>query len=216
MTTDSITTVLSVVAWGTKLTFSLYDFAIAHPGASQDISRLAKEVNLLSQVLRQIGSRLKDDGSLPSPQAFDVVRAVLDQCQDCFREIENLVPFPPSGARSRASSRPGSYDGGATAQQQLMLPSRPGSYDAGAVTVSSPPSPYVMVASPVREGQREDGMEWNTVVQARAVYLLAHLEALKLTMSVMLQTLYTARAIVWARYAYLIPRTPQSADITQV
>lgn len=35
---------------------------------------------------------------------------------------------------------------------------------------------------------------------ARLEYLQAHLEALKSTLSVMLQTLYTAQIIIWARY----------------
>ena len=172
MANDSITTVLSVVAWGTKLTFSLYDFAVAQAaiasGASQDVSRLAKEVNLLSQVLRQIGSRLKEDGSLPSPEAFNVVRAILDQCQDVFREIESL--FPLGGQQI---SRPGSYDGNGSPRSQSAA------------------------LEPWRKG--EDVMDWNVVVKSRAQYLLAHLEALKLTISVMLQTLYTAKAIVWAK-----------------
>lgn len=172
MANDSITTVLSVVAWGTKLTFGLYDFAVAQAAtstaASQDVSRLAKEVNLLSQVLRQIGSRLKEDGSLPSPEAFNVVRAILDQCQDVFREIESLIPLG-----GQQTSRPGSYDGNGSPQSQSAA------------------------LEPWRKSS--EIVDWNVVVHARVEYLLAHLEAIKLTMSVMLQTLYTAKAIVWAK-----------------
>ncbi|KIW01460.1 uncharacterized protein PV09_07217 [Verruconis gallopava] len=164
MANDSVTTVLSIVAWGTRLTFGLYDFSAAQSAApaSEDVNRLAKEVNLLSQVLRQIGSRLKEDGSLPSQEAFNTVRQTLDQCQDVFREVESLVPLNPS--------RQNSQDGSA-------LSSTTGSM-----------SPW-----------RED-VEWNVLSQARAKYLLAHLEALRFTMSVMLQTLYTAKSIIWSNY----------------
>jgi hypothetical protein len=185
MTNDSNTTVLSVVAWGTRLTFNLYDFATASafsapPGVSQDIRALQKQVHELSLVLRQIGSRLKEEGSLPTQEAFDVVRAILDQCQDVFREIENTFPLGQS-------SRPGSYDGSASPALQLT---GSGSYDSP----SSPQSSYVMVVSPARED-----LEWSNIKQARVQYLLGHLEALRLTLQVMLQILYTARTIVWAR-----------------
>jgi hypothetical protein len=163
MANDSITAVLAIVAWGTKLTFGLYDFSIANAcaPATEDVNRLAKEVNLLSQVLRQIGSRLKEDSSLPSQDATNTVTQIIEQCQNVFREIESMIPL---GQGSRHSSQSGS------------------------------PQMSVVTISPRREE-----LEWNARSQARAQYLLTHLESLKLTLSVMLQTLYTAKTAIWAK-----------------
>jgi hypothetical protein len=163
MANDSITTVLSIVAWGTKLTLGLYDFSVANSfaPATEDVNKLAKEVNLLSQVLRQIGSRLKEDKTLPSAEAFNVVRQILEQCQDVFREIESLIPI---GQTSRNSSVDGS------------------------------PQMSVATISPWR-----GSLDWNALSQARAQYLVAHLDSLKLTLSVLLHTLYTAQTTLWAK-----------------
>lgn len=38
---------------------------------------------------------------------------------------------------------------------------------------------------------------------ARLHYLTAHLDSLRATLSVMLQTLYTAQSIMWAEYGYV-------------
>jgi hypothetical protein len=38
---------------------------------------------------------------------------------------------------------------------------------------------------------------------ARLAYLMAHLEALSMTLSVLLQTLYTAQSVTWSRYVNL-------------
>jgi hypothetical protein len=162
MANDSITTVLSIVAWGTNLTFGLYDFSVANAfaPATEDVNKLAKEVNLLSQVLRQIGSRLKEDETLPSPDAFNTVRQILNQCQVVFTEIESLIPLGPSRQNSQDES----------------------------------PQMSVANYSPWREE-----LDWNALSQARTQYLLAHLESLKLTLSVMLQTLYTAKTTIWAK-----------------
>lgn len=39
----------------------------------------------------------------------------------------------------------------------------------------------------------------NSTTTARLLYLVAHLEALRLTLSVLLQTLYTAQSVMWAK-----------------
>jgi len=46
--------------------------------------------------------------------------------------------------------------------------------------------------------------KWSLRSKARMDYLLGHLESLKLTLSVMLQTFYMVRIIMWSRYCCLI------------
>lgn len=156
---DNITTVLQMVAWGTRLTFGLYDFSANVSPAAGDVTCLAKEVNLLSLVLRQVGANLKEDGKLPSENAFDDVREILSQCRDVFGEIEQIVPV-----------------------RQLQD--------------GQGESPGVDNALVVR---LKDGLDWNVLSKAKTQYLLAHLESLKLTLSVMLQTIYTAKISAWER-----------------
>jgi hypothetical protein len=39
----------------------------------------------------------------------------------------------------------------------------------------------------------------DSTTTSRLLYLMAHLEALRLTLSVLLQTLYTAQSVMWAK-----------------
>jgi hypothetical protein len=165
MSNDNITTVLQMVAWGTRLSFGLYDFSANVSSASGDVNSLAKEVNLLALVLRQVGANLKEDGNLPSDEAFDTVRQILMQCRAVFGEIEAIVPV-----------------------RQLQE-----AQGVAAVGVDD------MVVARLR-----DGLEWNVLTKAKTQYLLAHLESLKLTMSVMLQTIYTAKISAWGRYVAVV------------
>ena len=48
-----------------------------------------------------------------------------------------------------------------------------------------------------------DELDWNALSKSKAMYLLEHLESLKLTLSVMSQTLYTANSIAWSRYVMI-------------
>lgn len=45
-----------------------------------------------------------------------------------------------------------------------------------------------------------DELDWNALSKSKAMYLLEHLESLKLTISVLSQTLYTANSINRSRY----------------
>ena len=47
--------------------------------------------------------------------------------------------------------------------------------------------------------RRNQGVQLNPVTMARLEYLTAHLDSLKSTLSVMLQTLYAAQSVIWAR-----------------
>jgi hypothetical protein len=160
MANENITTVLQMVAWGTRLSFGLYDFSASVSSATGDVTNLAKEVNLLSLVLRQVGATLKEDKQMPSDEAFEVVRQILQQCQDVFGEIEQIVPV-----------------------RELQNAQGAEGLDNNALAV-----------------RLRDGLDWNVLSRSKTQYLLAHLESLKLTLSVMLQTIYTAKITTWGRY----------------
>jgi hypothetical protein len=161
MSSDSNNHLLSMVAWGTKLSFGLYDFSANVSSATGDVDRLAKEVNLLSLGLRQIGANLKEDGSLPSNEAYDTVRRISALCQEVFQEIEAMVPV-----------------------RQLQDAQMLGSLGSD-----------MALATRLR-----DELDWNALSKSKTQYLLEHLESLKLTLSVMSQTLYTAKITAWSRY----------------
>jgi hypothetical protein len=159
MANENITTVLQMVAWGTRLSLGLYDFSAVLPDTG-DVTNLAKEVNLLSLVLRQVGAILKEDKQLPSDEAFETVTQILKQCRHMFGEIEAIVPV-----------------------RQMQDAQVVAGADSDAIVV-----------------QLRDGLDWNALSRSKTQYLLAHLESLKLTLSVMLQTLYTAKISAWGRY----------------
>jgi hypothetical protein len=161
MANENITTVLQMVAWGTRLSLGLYDFSAVLPDTG-DVTNLAKEVNLLSLVLRQVGATLKEEKQLPSDQAFDTVTQILKQCRDMFGEIEAIVPV-----------------------RRLQEAQGSAGVDNNTLVV-----------------QLRDGLDWNALSRSKAQYLLAHLESLKLTLSVMLQTIYTAKITAWGRYVH--------------
>jgi hypothetical protein len=162
------TTILQMVAWGTRLSFGLYDFSANVPPASGDIDSLAKEVNLLSLVLRQIGSNLKEEGGMTSERAFNTVIACLEQCRVVFVQIEQLVPV-------------------------RALQDAPGN-------------------DPLLTKRLRTELNWTPLCQSQSQYLLAYSESLKMTLSVMLQTLYTAKITLWSRS--VMTRPPIKASKT--
>lgn len=50
-----------------------------------------------------------------------------------------------------------------------------------------------------KDAEQNGRIKPNSAVVARLNYLVAHLDALRLTTSVMLQTLYTSQSIIWAK-----------------
>ena len=85
--------VVQMAAWGTRLSLELYDFSAAVPSATIDVTRLAKEVNLISLVLRQAGSNLKRDADIASVDGAQSVKEILQQFQQVFHEVESIVPL---------------------------------------------------------------------------------------------------------------------------
>lgn len=109
MAKAEIHSILQMVAWGTRLSLGLYDFSAVVPSATNDVVKLAKEVNLFSLVLRQVGANLKENGGFPSFDATQVVKEILQQSQMVFREVEHIVPFK----RVRQQEDESSVDGDA-------------------------------------------------------------------------------------------------------
>lgn len=155
-----IASIIQFVAWGTRLSLHLYEFGVSVSSATRDVNRIAKGVSLFSVTLKQVGVSLKEEASLrdseavPSPEAFETVKEILNQCHAVFTEIEALVPLKQMRDES-ASGKP------------LSLIQK---------------------------------WKWSLTSKAKMDYLLSHLESLKLTLSVMIQTFYTARIIRWAKY----------------
>ena len=92
MALSELNNILNMVAWGTRLSLALYSFNASVPTATNDISKLAKEVNFLSLELRQVGASLKKDRNFPSYEATRTVTEILAQSQMVFQEIESIVP----------------------------------------------------------------------------------------------------------------------------
>src|SRR4051812_43940697 len=87
-----IASIIQFVAWGTRLSLGLYDFSSSISSATRDINRIAKGVSLFSLTLKQVGVALKEDDTVPSPEAFETVQEILHQCHGVFTEIEALIP----------------------------------------------------------------------------------------------------------------------------
>jgi len=94
--------ILKLVAWGTRLSLALYEFGTSTPTATNDVSKLAKEVNLLAFELRQLAISLENDRKLPSSDANRTVSEILAQSQAVFQEIETIVPV--KAARNERST----------------------------------------------------------------------------------------------------------------
>ncbi|OCL10804.1 hypothetical protein AOQ84DRAFT_387264, partial [Glonium stellatum] len=159
-TMAEIATIISLVSWGSRLALDLYKFGRVVPSATRDISRIAKTITLLSLTLKQIGATIKEDDTIPSPEAIETTQGILDQCQAIFSEIQELVPVNEVGGHHEKAN-------------------------------NEEDEPAFLV-----QGQK---WKWSLTSKARMDYLLGHLESLKLTLSVMLQTFYTAKIIKWSR-----------------
>ncbi|OJD32764.1 uncharacterized protein BKCO1_3600024 [Diplodia corticola] len=152
--------IIQVVAWGTKLSLSLYDFAIQNHSATRDANRIAKSVSLFSLMLKQVGTLLREDVASPSPESYETVQDITLLAQHAFAAIDEVLASRP---------QPNDPDGSA----------------------SSPPRKLDLVS------------------KSKLHYLLAYVDALNSTLSVMLQAFYTVRVIAWSRSRQ--DRAPASA-----
>lgn len=159
-----IASIIQVVAAGTRLSLSLYDFAISNPSATREANRVAKSVSLFALMLKQVGTLLKEDLTSPSPEAYETVQGITLLAQNAFSAIEDVVPNKPSLDQSQDVDK-------------------------------SAPSPR---------------RKWDLVSKTKLHYLLAYVDSLNSTLSVMLQAFYTVRVIAWSRSRQ--DRVPQPAS----
>ncbi|KAH7062061.1 hypothetical protein B0J12DRAFT_549680, partial [Macrophomina phaseolina] len=148
-----IASIIQVVASGTRLSLSLYDFAISNPSATRDANRVAKSVSLFALMLKQVGTLLKEDLTSPSPEAYETVQDITLLAQNAFSAIEDVVP-------------------------------------------SKPP---IDVPHHLDESASSPKRKWDLVSKTKLQYLLAYVDSLNSTLSVMLQAFYTVRVIAWSR-----------------
>jgi hypothetical protein len=112
MAVAELNNILKLVGWGTRLSLALYEFSTSVPIATNDVSKLAKEVNLLALELRHVADSLKKNRNLPSYDANRTVSEIVAQSQAVFQEIETIIPL-------RAGRDEGFMDG-----SDAMVPTR--------------------------------------------------------------------------------------------
>ncbi|KAF2084215.1 hypothetical protein K490DRAFT_68998 [Saccharata proteae CBS 121410] len=106
-----IASIIQVVAWGTRLSLSLYDFAISCPAATRDANRLAKSVSLFALMLKQVGTSLKEDSTIPSVEAAETVQDVTIAANDVFAAVQAVLPSPrPTNADAVTDDSDGSEE----------------------------------------------------------------------------------------------------------
>ncbi|KAL1623598.1 hypothetical protein SLS56_008238 [Neofusicoccum ribis] len=158
-----LASIIQVVASATRLSLSLYDFAISSPSATREANRVAKSVSLFALMLKQVGTLLKEDLTSPSPQSYETVQDITLLAQTAFAAVEEVV----SGRPQRDA--PQDADESATPPRRKL----------------------------------------DLVAQTNLRYLLAYVDSLNSTLSVMLQAFYTVRVIAWSRSRQ--DRVPASA-----
>ncbi|EOD49197.1 hypothetical protein UCRNP2_4039 [Neofusicoccum parvum UCRNP2] len=158
-----LASIIQVVASATRLSLSLYDFAISSPPATREANRVAKSVSLFALMLKQVGTLLKEDLTSPSSQSYETVQDITLLAQTAFAAVEEVVSGKPQ------------RDAPQDADQSATPPRR----------------------------------KLDLVAQTKLRYLLAYVDSLNSTLSVMLQAFYTVRVIAWSRSRQ--DRVPASA-----
>ncbi|KAK8254786.1 hypothetical protein HDK77DRAFT_11940 [Phyllosticta capitalensis] len=101
-----IASVINVVAWGTRLSLSLYDFGIANAAATRQANKIAKSVSMLTLMLKQVGTLLKEDTTTPSIEAVETVQDIVLHTNNAFAAIEALIPVNPPVEAAAVESEP--------------------------------------------------------------------------------------------------------------
>ncbi|EMD61929.1 hypothetical protein COCSADRAFT_183086 [Bipolaris sorokiniana ND90Pr] len=156
--------ILPVVSRSSALALDLFKTAAALPDVAKERVEIANRINGFASILKQVGTIIKEDDRLPSPEAFDVLDDVIEQSQNVMGSLESAISTEESQHYSRRDSARYAGD------------SRP------------LPGPSMTT---------------------RLAYLIAHLEALSTTLSVLLQTLYTAQSVMWSKLRPTV--SPQQA-----
>ncbi|KAL1793078.1 hypothetical protein ACET3X_008060 [Alternaria dauci] len=156
--------ILPVVSRSSALALKLYGIATASPGSAKDLVGVANRINGFAAILKQLGTIIKEDDRLPSPEAIDTLDDVIDQAQTLLTSFE-----------STSSTEDEKH------------------HDQRDISRSTQDSRFRLDPS----------------TKANLDYLTVHLEALSMTLSVLLQTLYAAQTIMWSKLRPTV--SPQQA-----
>ncbi|KAF1974091.1 hypothetical protein BU23DRAFT_505908, partial [Bimuria novae-zelandiae CBS 107.79] len=154
--------ILPLVSQSSTLALVLYRLAATDTYAAKDLLRTAKAISNLALIVKEVGTIIKEDDRLPSPEAFQAIEDILGQSATVLNEINSIVSLQDAEQDRRQNTQRNGGSKPTTLTPQLV---------------------------------------------ARLYYLKAHLDSLRATLSVMLQTLYTAQSIIWAEdRPYVSPR----------
>ena len=147
-----VASIVQIVGLGTKLSFSFYRLASTVSNATNDVSRVAKDIDLFCLTMKQFAAVLRQDSAgepIHSAEALETVQEIIQQCGIVFGELQSML--------------------------------KKCGWEEDNTDMS-----------------RVQGIRW-TVKKPRIDYLLGHLDSLKLTLAVMMQTLQTARLLAISR-----------------
>jgi hypothetical protein len=163
--------ILPIVSRSSGLALELYRFAASSPESSHDFVQIASTVNNFASILKQLGTIIKEDDRLPSHE----VRHPPLPCTPhvMLTVVQAIEVVDDVTEQSQAILKEVEL---ATSLQKEESSNRNDTY------------------SP-RNGRPQQ----DSTTVSRLLYLMAHLEALRLTLSVLLQTLYTAQSVMWAK-----------------
>lgn len=94
---------IQVAEFGTKLSVKLFFFYRELKGANESIQNLSSDVTITSAILRELGEGLKEGehAKLCSKTAFDILKDVLNQCEEVLEQIRDMTKYSDSSAKTR-------------------------------------------------------------------------------------------------------------------
>ena len=150
---ETIASIVGIAGVGIKLAKTLYQVGYKTASANHNINRIATNVSLFASMLKHVGSVLDDAHSLHTPEAVEMVKQIVKECESNFQDITDIIVLARD--KSEGHKDPPLANG---SKRRISMIARAKWYFEG----------------------------------PRAEYLLAQLEYLKSTLSVLLQTLNLA------------------------
>lgn len=85
--------IVQVAAFGLKLSRALHDYGSSVAGAEKRLKGLDKDIGFTSQIISQLGARLKDAEvqALVAEETIHLTHNVLAECDAIFRAMEDVV-----------------------------------------------------------------------------------------------------------------------------
>ncbi|RJE23107.1 hypothetical protein PHISCL_04554 [Aspergillus sclerotialis] len=113
---------IQVADLGCRLSVKLCAFChkLKHP--DKVLQGLSKDVALTCNVMRQLGDSLRQDehARLCTPDAFDTAHQVLNECQNVFKEIEEMIGTPQTSSKMQSFQKAAKRFSNAVREPQLM------------------------------------------------------------------------------------------------